>query len=102
MNAPSRKFAAILASANMRCDFRDGSTTEVSQGRGNVRFRGYSGSRFWAAECLLVAISRLTPVSNGNRIFADRDAGDRIRLQHIKSHRGQIAAAHPIRASVRP
>ncbi len=32
-----------------------GSQPEVSQGRGNVRFRGYSGSRFWATECLLVA-----------------------------------------------
>ncbi len=27
-------------------DFRCGSQPEVSQGRGNVRFRGYSGSRF--------------------------------------------------------
>ncbi len=36
-------------------DFRCGSQPEVSQGRGNVRFRGYSGSRFWATECLLVA-----------------------------------------------
>ncbi len=34
---------------------RVGSKPEVSQGRGNVRFRGYSGSRFRATECLLVA-----------------------------------------------
>jgi len=32
-----------------------GSQPEVSQGRGNVRFRGYSGSRFRATGCLLVA-----------------------------------------------
>ena len=36
---------------------RCGSTTEVQRGPRNVRFRGYSGSRFWATECLLVATS---------------------------------------------
>ncbi len=63
---------------------RKGSTTEVSDGHENVRSWVTSGSRIWAAGGLLVAISRLTPISNGNRILADRDAGGGSRLQHQK------------------
>ena len=36
-------------------DVRDESDSEVSDGRENVGFRGQSGSRFGATECLLVA-----------------------------------------------
>ena len=50
---PTRR--GVYLRTSRAIDFRCGSQPEVSQGRGNVRFRGYSGSRFWATECLLVA-----------------------------------------------
>ncbi len=38
-------------------DFRYGSPSEVSQGRGNVCFRGQSGSRFQATGLPILAIT---------------------------------------------
>ncbi len=64
-------------------DFRCGSKPEVSDGRENVGFRGYSGSRFWASEGPLIANSRLTPLLEGGRYRAHRDAGGGSRPPHL-------------------
>ncbi len=52
-----------------------GSKPEVSDGHENVRSWGSSGSRFRATGCLLVAISGHSPLLEGGRNRAHRDAG---------------------------
>ncbi len=52
-------------------DFRCGSKPEVQCGPRNVRFWGYSGSRFWASGGPLIAMCGRLPVGKG---FFDGDA----------------------------
>ncbi len=59
-----------------------GSQAEVQRGPRNVRFWGWSGSRFRASGGPLIANSRLTPLLEGGRHRAHRDAGGGSRPQH--------------------